>query len=110
VLRFRRQNIKNIVFGEKNQSPAMNLLSILLVGNQHVWPGKLFARLLLLNFLIFTLNMRTLYQGAMFELMQSNKKHDEMKTIEEVKENGFSMFVLKTTSENFIHNENINGR
>ncbi|KAG5671746.1 hypothetical protein PVAND_001926 [Polypedilum vanderplanki] len=103
-----KKKAKIVVFGEKNQSPAMNLLSILLVGNQHIFPRNLFARLLLLNFLIFTLNMRTLYQGAMFEFMQSNKKHDEIKSIDEMKENNFPVYVLKTTSELFIHNENIN--
>jgi hypothetical protein len=110
LLRFQMKRVSAVVYGEGNHSPAMNLLSVLLVGNQHIWPKNIFARLLLLNFLIFTLNLRTIYQGAMFELMQSSRKHDEMKSIDEVKANGFPLFVLKTSSEIFLHNEVVNGR
>lgn len=104
------KGFKNVIFGEKNQVPIMNMLSVLLGANQYVPPKNIFARLLLMNFLIFTLNMRSLYQGAMFELMNSNRKHDDIKSVDELKEKRFDIFVLKTTAEIFYHNANIKSR
>jgi hypothetical protein len=86
------------------------MLAALLGGAQNILPKGNFARFLLFNYLFFALNIRTFYQALMFHLMQSEHRHPEIQSIDEIKAKDFSIFVLKTSAEIFMHNENIKSR
>jgi hypothetical protein len=93
--------IKSFVFGTGVRNPYMNIL-IGIVGNvQHVLPRRNFARFLLMNFLILALVLRTVYQGSYFELMKSNRKHKEIKTVAEIIEAKFDIYTTRGNEDVF---------
>lgn len=110
ILKCKPKNIQDFVFGSNVAFPDLNMLGALLGATQTIMPKGNFARFLLINYLFFALNTRTFYQALMFHLMQVSHKHPELHTIDEIKANGLSFFVLKTSAEIFYHNENIKAR
>jgi hypothetical protein len=102
--------IQNFVFGLHVNYPMLNLWNALLGGAQNTLPRGNFARFLLMNFLIFSLVIRTAYQGSMYQLIRSNRKHSEMQSIDEIKSENLNFYVLKTTSEMFYNSMGLHGR
>lgn len=107
VVQFHLKTLRNFVFGERVNYPILNILAALLGGTQNRLPRGTFGRFLLMNFLLFSLNIRTLYQGAMYQLMQSSRKYTELQSVDEIIANGFNFHVLKTTSDLFSHHSSI---
>lgn len=111
IVKFSRsKRLQNFIFGHNVNAPDLNMLAALLGGAQNILPKTNFARFLLFNYLIFGLNIRTFYQALMFHLMQQEHRHSELQSIDEIKANDLSIFVLKTSAEIFMHNENIKSR
>lgn len=110
LVTFHSKALRNFVFGERVTYPILHMFAALLGITQYQLPQGTFARFLLMNFLVFTLNMRTLYQGAMFHLMQSNLKYSEMQSVDEIIGKGFNFHVLKTTSELFTNHSVLKSR
>jgi len=99
IIRFLSYKIQNFVIGEKVKYPYLNMLIGFVGQSQNRLPGNNFARFLLMNFLLFTLVMRTAYQGEMYEVMQSDIKHSEPKTIYEMYRRGYKFHVLDFISD-----------
>ncbi|CAG9807368.1 unnamed protein product [Chironomus riparius] len=111
IVKFSRsKRLQNFIFGSNVNAPDLNMLAALLGGAQSILPKGNFARFLLFNYLMFALNIRTFYQALMFHLMQAEHRHPELQSIDEIKANDLSIFVLKTSAELFMHNENIKSR
>lgn len=89
--------IQNFVFGVNVNSPYLNLVTGLLGQNLSRLPKRNFARFLLMNFLLFALVLRTVYQGKMFEIMKSNIKHSEPNSISDAIERGYELICSETT-------------
>ena len=99
IIRFLSNKIQNFVIGEKVKYPYLNMLIGIVGQSQNRMPGNNFARFLLMNFLLFTLVMRTAYQGEMYEVMQSDIKYSEPKTIYEMFRRGYKFHVLDFISD-----------
>jgi Bacterial extracellular solute-binding proteins, family 3 len=110
VLQFTSKKIQELIIGENVNHPNLNLWNALFGGSQPKLPVKNFARILLMTFIIFSLNIRTIYQGSMFQLIHSNKKHDQIQSIEEIVEKNFKVYVLMTSVEFISHLENIKNK
>lgn len=110
VVRLHFKSFQNFLFGERVNYPILNIFIALLGGTQYRLPRTTFGRFLLMNFLLFSLNMRTLYQGSMFQIMQSNRKYSEMQSVDEIIASGFKFHILKTTSDLFSHHSSIKTR
>jgi hypothetical protein len=104
------KSLQSFIFGERVRNPILNILNALLGGAQHQLPRGTFARFLLMNFLLFTLNVRTLYQGSMYHLMQSNRKYSELQSIDEIVADELKIYVLKLTSDMFSQHSQIGSR
>lgn len=104
------KSLQIFIFGLQVRNPILNILNALLGGAQHRLPRGTFARFLLMNFLLFTLNVRTLYQGSMYHLMQSNRKYSELQSIDEIVADELKIYVLTLTSEMFSHHSQIGSR
>lgn len=68
---------------------------------QTILPRKNFARFLLMAFLMYSLVIRALYQGAYFELVNSRQNRGEIKSIAEMIENDFTFYVPGPVAESF---------
>jgi hypothetical protein len=81
------------VFGTGVRTPCLNLFIAFIGGAQKKLPGRNFARFLLMIFLMYSLVIRTLYQASFYELLRSNKRHEEVQSIDEMIEKDFKFYV-----------------
>lgn len=95
ILVFKKQSIEvqKFVFGLNVHNPLFNLVAIVL-GMSTKLPGRNFARYLLMNFIMFCLVMRSIYQGGAYEFLQSNMNHKPVETIDDMVKEEFSFYVL----------------
>ncbi|KAL7017004.1 hypothetical protein ACKWTF_010222 [Chironomus riparius] len=99
VIRFSSQRIQYFVIGENVRHPYFNMFIGIIGQNHEQVPVNNFARFLLMNFILFTLVIRTAYQGKLFEIMQLDIKYSEPQTIMEMTEKGYKFHVLDIFSE-----------
>lgn len=102
--------LQNFVFGKGVKSPFFNLYIAFIGGNQKILPRRNFARYLLMMFLMYSLVIRTLYQGSYYQLMQSSKQFDEIETIDEMIRKNFKFFVPEGIADLFQGNEEMTKR
>lgn len=103
IISYQSKAVQEFVFGENETHPFLNMFNTFLGGNQVRMPTKNFARFILLIFLMFSMIIRTAYQGAMYQFMQSDKKYKEPQTIEELIELNYKFHVLAVSMELFEH-------
>jgi hypothetical protein len=94
ILSFLPQKYRNFVYGAKVTTPLLNVVNALYGGTQPILPKYNFARSLLMMFLLFSLVIRSLYQGALFQFLQANDNQPEMQNIEEIAANDFKFYMI----------------
>lgn len=99
VVRLQKKSVQNFVFGIKTGNPYVNLLNIVLNGFQNVIPRRNFARALLNMFLFFCIIIRTLYQASLFIALQTDQRHPELQTFEEVLAKDFDVYMYESFLE-----------
>jgi len=99
MLKRQSQIVQNFVFGAGIRDPYLNMLNILMNGSQHAVPRTTFARTLLMMFILFCLVIRTLYQAGMFKSLQSEQRHAELRTIDELIERQFDIYMYDSFQE-----------
>ena len=95
----RSAKVRNFVFGKRVQQPNLNLLIPFVGGMQKILPRRNFARFLLMNFLLYSLVMRTLYQASFYQLLQSNEGHKPVESLDEIIKNDFKIYVTTVNSD-----------
>jgi hypothetical protein len=90
----RSTKVQDFVFGSGVRHPYLNLFVAFIGDSQNFLPRRNFARFLLMMFLMYSLIIRTLYQGSFFQLMQSNQRHSEVQSIDEMIKNDFKLYVI----------------
>jgi hypothetical protein len=102
--------VEKFVFGTRVTHPYLNLFTVFIGGNQKQLPGRNFARFLLTMFLIYSFIIRTVYQASFFNLLNSNQRHKEVKSINEMIDKNFDFFVDFGTKDLLEGNQGINQR
>lgn len=105
----REKSIQNFVFGPVVH-PYYNMVVAFVGGAQRVLPRTNFARFLLTMFLIYSLVIRTLYQGAFFELLRSNKHHKDLESIEEMIDKNYKFYTVPGMLDLFQASEAIRNK
>lgn len=90
--------IQVFIFGSEIQSPLLNLINIIFGGSLHILPKSNFSRYLMMNFVLFCLVQRTLYQGYLFKFLQSDVRGKEIESLDEMVENKY-IFYMQSVSE-----------
>lgn len=93
VTKLQTKSFQNFIFGRLVTHPYLNIWIAILGTTQHKLPSRNFARYLLMIFLLNSLIIRSGYQGKMFDLMQSDMKHSEPQTINQMVERDFEFYV-----------------
>ncbi|KAG4072377.1 hypothetical protein HA402_004309 [Bradysia odoriphaga] len=101
VLQFTPKAFHNYVIGRNVKGSMLNVWNIFLGGTQQVLPRGNFPRFLLVKFLIFTLIMRSLYQGRVFDILKRDLRTVELKTIDAYNEHKFTFYIFRTLAANF---------
>lgn len=99
VVRRKAKNIQNFVLGTATGDPYLNMFIGLIGGTQKILPRRNFARFLLMVFLLFSLIIRSLYQGSFYKLLQSNSRLGEVQTIDEMVRKDFKFYVGSSVAE-----------
>lgn len=99
IIKRRSIAVQDFVFGVGVSNPHLNMFIALVGGTQHYLPTRNFARFLLMMFLIYSLIIRTLYQGSYYE--QSNKHHMEAETIAEMYDDDFKFYTIHGYADMF---------
>jgi len=86
-------NIKNLFFGSRVQNPIFNITRGFFGIGQTLLPDGNFARLILTSFLFWCLVIRTAYQGKLFEFTTTAVRKPEMRTLKELRNNNFTLYV-----------------
>lgn len=101
IVRCHQKLVQFFVFGPI-RSPYYNMMVTFVGGAQSVLPKTNFARFLLMVFLLYALVMRTLYQGAFYQLLRSNKHHKELQSIEEMVEKEYTFLSIPGMMDLFL--------
>lgn len=98
VLEFKSsKNVQNFVFGRKNYFPNLNVLNILFGGSLPSLPTRNFARTVLAIFMFYCFIIQNSYKGSLFQFMQRTMRAPEMKSTDELIENNFKFYMLKSS-------------
>ncbi|KAL7036922.1 hypothetical protein ACKWTF_008997 [Chironomus riparius] len=96
MINFKFKLIKLIVFGENVIHPVTNLYTSFFGQPQTRLPHRNFARILLMTFLIFSLVIRSAYQGSLYKFLQSDGRQKEPQTIAELIDKKYKFIIAKT--------------
>lgn len=110
VIKFSSKPVQHFVFGTDVRNPFLNMLTGMIGGTQPRLPKRNFARFLLMVFLMFSLIIRTLFQGSFYQLLHSNERHKEVQTIDEMIEKDFKFLIFGYTFDLFQGTEKISSR
>lgn len=94
--------VQNLVFGEKVQSPMMNLMAQFFGVGQKTMPRNNFARIILLFYMMFCLVMNTAYHGEEKSYELRCKKFAPKFTLKLCSQNLLRSFALKFCSKSLL--------
>lgn len=99
VINWKLRRIRNFVYGTDVENPIINMLIAIFGLSQTKLPKGNFARFLLMIFLLFCLVQRNLYQGALYIFLQSDGRHKEVQSLEEMVSKNFEYHMFDSYSE-----------
>jgi hypothetical protein len=100
MLQLQSRGVRDFVIGRRIRGAYLNILIALIGGSQNKLPKGNFGRFLLMNFLLFCLVLRTLYQGSLFHFLQSSDSEKEPETIQEMAVNkNYTFFMISSYKE-----------
>ena len=98
-------SIYEFIIGSNVATPSLNVVAIFMGIGQILLPQRNVSRFLFMNFILFSLIMRTAYQGKYFEFLTSDMRRKPMQTIEELKIKNFTV-VINSAQYEFIRGIN----
>lgn len=104
IVNYKMSGFKSFIFGHSVKTPIMNMVSIIFGNPQMKMPNRNFARYILMLFLLFCLIYRNVYQGALYIFLQSEGRHAEIQTIDEMIAKNFNYYFYDSYSD-FITNQ-----
>lgn len=83
----------NFIIGSNVKSPILNLFAIATGISINQVPKRNFARFLMISIVMFSLIIRTMFMGRLFDIMKWNIYPDELKSVEELAEANFEFYM-----------------
>ena len=93
ILTITSASMKQFVFGKNVKTPSLNVAMIFFGITIRNMPRKNFARFITLLFIIYSLIIRTAWQGKMFQFLQKNITKREIQSIHEMIEKNFTFYM-----------------
>jgi hypothetical protein len=103
IINYQNERVQNFIYGTDLRTPVTNYINIFLNGIQNKLPNRTFARFILMVFFIFSFIIRTVYQGSLFQFLQSNDRKPELETIDEMLKAKFTFYVRDTIEHTVKH-------
>ena len=94
-----------LVIGSNVSTPSLNVIAIFMGIGQILLPQGNVTRFFFINFVLFSLIMRTAYQGKYFEFLTSDMRRKPIQTLEELNDQNFTLiFDLQNMDYEFMSN------
>jgi hypothetical protein len=93
IISFASVKIRKIICGENVETPSLNVTAHFFGLGQNFLPRRSFARFLVMSFIIYSLIIRTCYQGKSFEFMQKEMRKPQVQSIEEAADKNFEFYL-----------------
>lgn len=100
IINCQNNKVKRFIFGDKFSNPYFKLISVFVGNGLTILPRRNFARSLLMMYMLFSLVMRTVYQGSLFIILQGDGRHPELRSIEEMMEKNYVFYIRETLEHN----------
>lgn len=95
IVNFLPPFVGDFVFGRNVVTPSLNVWIAFSGLGQTILPSRNFARFLLMCFILFSLIIRTAYQGKSFEFLQKEMRKKTVQTIDEMITKNFTLHVAE---------------
>ena len=100
LIKLKRSNsMYEFVIGTNVTTPSLNVIAIFMGIGQIMLPERNVSRFMFMNFVLFSLIMRTAYQGKYFEFLTSDMRKKPVETIEELKDKNFTLIMSQHTRD-----------
>lgn len=106
----KKLKLEAFVFGAGVKHPKMNVFVGLLGGTVKVLPRRNFARFLLMAYLMYSLVIRSIYQGSFYHIAQAGDELSEFETIQQMIDQNFIFYINNANADTFQANAAIRGR
>lgn len=103
IINCQQKKVRDFIVGKGIQTPYLNMIIVFVGGSQHALPKRNFARSLLMIFTLFCLVQRSIYQSSLFLFIQSDGRHPEVATIDEMIDKKFDFYIRETLEHNIKH-------
>jgi len=100
LLNLRPRVVKNFVYGRNIKTPCLNIANIFFGGSLHALPTRNFARTLIGIFMIYSLVIRSSYQGALFKFMKGDFREEPVNDLKTMIDQVFTFYVVESSLEN----------
>lgn len=103
LLKYQPSTVRNFVYGNDIKTPCLNIANIFFGGSLHKLPVRNFARTLIGLFMIYSLVIRSSYQGALFNFMKGDFREEPVNDLKTMVEQDFTFYVIES-SVDYIKN------
>lgn len=79
--------------------PSLSLLIAFVGGSESKVPKKDFPRILLATFLLFFTVIRTVYQGGLFNILQTDIRVNQIKTIDDINNLHYTFYIVQSIDD-----------
>jgi hypothetical protein len=93
ILNFTSVRIRNLVYGEQIESPSLNVAAHFFGHGQEVLPRRSFPRFLVMSFIIYSLIIRTAWQGKTFEFMNREMRKPQIDSLEVAIDKNYELYM-----------------
>lgn len=95
IVNFRSKKLKTYAFGVHYGNAFMDFVATIFGTALSTSPKAIVPRFLIVKFVLFCFIMRSIYQGSLYNFMQSGAKANPVQSIDEMIVKGFTFFMLQ---------------
>ncbi|XP_062539199.1 uncharacterized protein LOC134207509 [Armigeres subalbatus] len=106
-MKFATSELRKFIYGERNETPLLNLFIVFFSGGLHIFPRRNFARTVLMLWIVHCFVMRTVYQGLLFRYLQDESTHRPVDTIDGIERSNLHYHINKNSDRFFEHNPDL---
>jgi hypothetical protein len=108
IINFTSVRIRNLVHGEQVKSPSLNVAAHFFWLGTTRLPRRSFPRFLLMMFIIYSLIIRTAWQGKMFVFMNQEMRKSQIESLEEAIDKDYEIYLYYCTKSKNCKNFRFN--
>jgi len=104
------KSAQNLVYGQKVETPILNVVRIFFGISQTQLPNKNFPRFILVMFIFFCLIFRTCFQSKFFEFMTSEPRRDPPKVLEDLLDREYKVLATRANIKAYRNKDQLHQR